>query len=241
MADQYIDQLTEETAPATGDLALIEQADLSTENKITLANLWKIINAFTSLGAADDSADAIAIYDATAAAVKTITLANLWKAINALTAMTDVASGDSIAVYDASGSAAKKATMLEAAAGMGRIVQLPAIEWTTNCSTGDGKFYIVIPSYLNGLDMIGVHAKVITAGTTGTMDIQIRNVTQAADMLTVKITIDSGELGSDTALTPPTIDTNNDDVASFDTIAIDIDAIHSGTAAKGLLVTLVFG
>src|SRR3989337_1265921 len=118
MADQYIDQLTEETAPATGDLALIEQADLSTENKITLANLWKIINAFTSLGAADDSADAIAIYDATASSVKTITLANLWKAINALTAMTDVASGDSIAVYDASGSAAKKATMLEAAAGM---------------------------------------------------------------------------------------------------------------------------
>src|SRR3972149_986510 len=151
MADQYIDQLTEETAPATGDLALIEQADLSTENKITLANLWK--------------------------------------AINALTAMTDVASGDSIAVYDASGSAAKKATMLEAAAGMGRIVQLPVIEWTTNCSTGDGKFYIVVPSYLNGLDLIGVHAKVITAGTTGTMDIQIRNVTQAADMLTVKITI----------------------------------------------------
>jgi len=237
---KYIDQLTEDTAPAAADLAMIEQADLSTENKITLANLMKVISTLTALASPDDTADAIAIYDDSAASAKKITLANLMKVINSLTAMTDVASGDSIPVYDDSGTVAKKATMLEAAAGMGRHFQLPAVEWATNCSTGDGKFYLVIPSYLGGLDLIAVHAKAITAGTTGTMDIQISNVTQAADMLTTKITIDSGETGSDTAATPAVIDTSNDDVAAYDLLRVDVDAVQT-TPAKGLIVTLVFG
>jgi hypothetical protein len=154
--------------------------------------------------------------------------------------MTDVASGDSIPVYDASGAALKRATMLEAAAGMGRIAQVTAIDFLLNCSTGDGKFYLVVPAYLDGLDLIGVHAKVVIAGTTGTMSIQIRNVTQTVDMLTTKITIDSAELGSDTAATPAVIDTSNDDVAAYDTLAIDIDSVHT-TPATGLIVTLVFG
>ena len=84
-----------------------------------------------------------------------------------------------------------------------------------------------------------VHAEVITAGTTGTTDIQIANVTQAADMLTTKITIDSGETGSDTAAAAAVIDTANDDVATNDLLRVDVDAV-STTAAKGLIVTLGF-
>jgi hypothetical protein len=90
------------------------------------------------------------------------------------------------------------------------------------------------------MDLKRVHAKVITAGTTGTCLVQVRNVTQAADFLSTRISIDSGELGSDTAATPAVIDTANDDVAAFDTIAIDVDQLHT-TPAKGLFVTLEFG
>ena len=58
-------------------------------------------------------------------------------------------------------------------------------------------------------------------------------------MLSTKITIDSGETGSDTAATAAVIDTSNDDVASWDVLRIDVDAV-STTAAKGLIVTLEF-
>lgn len=107
------------------------------------------------------------------------------------------------------------------------------------CETGDGKHKFHVPPDLNGLDLVYVHAFVDTAGTTGTMDIQLYNVTQAADMLTTKLTIDSGETGSDTAATPAVIDTANDDIATNDIIRIDIDAVHT-TVALGLVVTLGF-
>ena len=135
---------------------------------------------------------------------------------------------------------------LLAAAGYGpgqldvpREVQLVIFDWTTDCATGDGKFYLHIGSTLNGLDLTGVHAEVVTAGTTGTMDIQIANVTQAADMLSTKLTVDTGETGSDTAATAAVIDTAGDDVATNDLLRVDVDAVHT-TAAKGLLLTLSF-
>ena len=120
-----------------------------------------------------------------------------------------------------------------------RPVQLTVIDFTVDLTTGDGKYFFHIDSTLGGMDLIDVHAEVITAGTTGTTDIQINNVTQAADMLSTVITIDSAETGSDTAATPAVIDTANDDVVENDLIRIDIDAI-STTAPKGLLITLGF-
>lgn len=109
----------------------------------------------------------------------------------------------------------------------------------TDVATGDGKAYFVIPDGVGGMNLVGAHAYVITAGVTNTTDIQIHNVTQAADMLTTKITIDSAELSSRTAATAPVIDANNDDVADGDVIRIDVDAI-STTAPKGLIIELVF-
>lgn len=120
-----------------------------------------------------------------------------------------------------------------------RAIQLVIIEFATDVAIGDGKFFFHIDSRLAGMNLVDVHAEVITAGTTGTLDIQIRNVTQAADMLTTKLTIDSGETGSDTAAVPAVIDAANDDVAENDVIAVDIDAVQT-TAPKGLLVTLGF-
>ena len=104
---------------------------------------------------------------------------------------------------------------------------------------GDGAGYLHIPADLAGMDLVEVHDEVKAAGTTGTSDVQIRNVTQAADMLSTKLTIDSGETGSDTAATPAVIDTANDDVAVNDLIRIDVDAVQT-TPPEGLLVTLGF-
>lgn len=118
-------------------------------------------------------------------------------------------------------------------------VQIVVVDFTTDLSTGDGKFYFHVGKLIEGMNLTDVHAEVITAGTTGTTDIQIHNVTQAADMLTTKLTIDSAETGSDTAATAAVIDTANDDVAENDVIRIDVDAV-STTAPKGLIVTMLF-
>lgn len=109
----------------------------------------------------------------------------------------------------------------------------------TAVADGAGDVFFRVPSTMNGMNLVGVAACVQTAGTTGTTDIQIHNVTQAADMLTTKITIDSGETDSSTAATAAVIDTANDDVATGDRLRIDVDAV-STTAAKGLLVELQF-
>lgn len=123
--------------------------------------------------------------------------------------------------------------------GGGRTVQIQAFDPTVNTATGDGKAYFVVPTSLDGYNLTAVHATVITAGTTNTTDIQIANVTDGVDMLSTKLTIDTGETGSNTAATPAVIDTTKDDVASYDVLRIDVDAVSS-TPAKGLIVTLTF-
>lgn len=76
-----------------------------------------------------------------------------------------------------------------------------------------------------------MHAEVLTAGTTGTTDIQIYRMRGTSDMLSTKITIDSGETGSDTAAAAAVIDSSYDDVVSYDVLRIDVDAV-STTAPK---------
>jgi hypothetical protein len=120
-----------------------------------------------------------------------------------------------------------------------KVIQVVAFDYATDCATGDGAAYFTLPTSMDGFNLVDVHARCITAGTTGTMDVQIRNVTDAVDVLSTKITIDTGETGSDTAA-PAVINTSNDDVDSWDLWAVDVDAVHSGTAAQGLIVTLVF-
>jgi len=119
------------------------------------------------------------------------------------------------------------------------VAQMVVFDFTTDVATGDGKFYIHIDSKLNGMNLVRVHAEVITAGTTGTTDIQIANVTDSVDILSTKLTIDSGETGSDTAATAAVINTANDDVATNDVLRVDVDAV-STTVPKGLMVTLSF-
>ena len=120
-----------------------------------------------------------------------------------------------------------------------RCVCLTAYAPATDTAVADDLVHFHVPASMNGMNLVSVHAEVITAGTTNTTDIQIANDTQGADMLSTKITIDSGETGSDTAAAAAVIDASEDDVATNDLIRVDVDAI-STTAAKGLVVTLEF-
>jgi len=106
-------------------------------------------------------------------------------------------------------------------------------------ATGDGQAKIIIPSHVNGMNLVEVEAHVGTAGTTGTLDIQVRNATDAVDVLSTKLTIDSGETSSTTAATAAVINTSNDDAATSDVWYVDIDAVQT-TAPSDLSVVLVF-
>jgi len=119
-----------------------------------------------------------------------------------------------------------------------RYVQMTVVNYMDDIYTGDGIGYIVIPPIIDGMDLIYVHAKVIASGTTGTTDIQIANVTNSVDILSTKLTIDSGETGSEDA-TPAVIDITKDDVVTNDLLRIDVDAVSS-VPPKGLIVTLGF-
>jgi hypothetical protein len=168
--------------------------------------------------------------------------------VSALTAIDALVAADLIPVVDdpAGTPVSKKATMAQVVtlmeARMKQVVQLMVLDDDTTLNVGDGAggLFFRVPSALNGMNLVGVAAAVGTAGTTGTTDIQIYNVTQAADMLTTKITIDSTETDSKDATAAAVIDTANDDVATGDILRIDIDAV-STTKPKGLVVELVFG
>ena len=120
---------------------------------------------------------------------------------------------------------------------------------TTAAATGDGKFYFKVPSSLNGYNLTGVHAQVVTAGTTNTLNVDLaRCATVAsgnacsgtvADILSTNLTVDSGEDDSSTAAAAAVIDASNDDVATNQIIRVDIDAIHT-TPSQGLTITLEF-
>ncbi len=104
-------------------------------------------------------------------------------------------------------------------------------------ATGDGFFSeMEIPSYLNGYELFGWLGTLETAGTTNTLDIQVRNVTQAVDIFSTKITIDSTEKTTATA-TLAVINAANKNLATLDRLRVDVDAVHT-TVGKGLNLTL---
>lgn len=109
----------------------------------------------------------------------------------------------------------------------------------TVVSTGDGKLIRGVPDWLDGYQLVAVHAYVTTASSSGAVTVMVRNVTQAADMLSTAITIDSGDLDSEDAAVAAAIDAGAAQVTAADQIAVDIDG--AGTGAKGLGVDLLFG
>lgn len=104
--------------------------------------------------------------------------------------------------------------------------------------TGDGKFIFACSDDMDGKELVRVASYVTTVSSSGKPTVQIRNVTQAVDMLTTKLSVDVGEFTSYSAAVPAVIDSANAKVDQADLIAIDVDI--AGTGAKGLGVMLWF-
>lgn len=94
-------------------------------------------------------------------------------------------------------------------------------------TVGDYQGWFMIPPALNGWNI--THVSAMRRSGTGVPAFQLRNVTDAVDVLTTKVTIDSGETTSGTAATPPVIDTTKDDVATYDIFAVDVDVAGTST------------
>lgn len=122
------------------------------------------------------------------------------------------------------------------------LTQLPDVsvvpfDFATTVTVGDGVFYLHIGPQLAGLNLVGIHALVVTAGVTGVSTFQLANTTTNHDMLSTALTIDSTEVGSDTAATPPVINNSYKAVSLNDILRIDVDGV-STTAPKGLIITM---
>lgn len=115
-------------------------------------------------------------------------------------------------------------------------------------STGDGKDYFPIPSQLNGWNLTGVSAHVITVSSSGAITVDLARCATVGtgntcsgtvvDMLSTNLTIDANESKSSTAATAAVIDGGNDDVSTDQVIRMDIDG--AGTGATDLFLSLVF-
>lgn len=103
---------------------------------------------------------------------------------------------------------------------------------------GLGGIKFIVPAGFNGMNLVSVQFHVTTASSSGTPTFQIYNLTQTADMLSTRVTIDINEKDSSTATTPAVIDTNNDDVATGDELRFDCDVVGTGT--KGVTAILGF-
>lgn len=105
-------------------------------------------------------------------------------------------------------------------------------------STGNGLWTFAVEHDWSGTWLRRAEAYVSTAGSSVTQ-IQLHNVAQAADLLTSRIEIDSGEKMSWESTPLAEVDPDNDPVLLGEEIRIDLDAIGSG--ATGLKLMLTFG
>lgn len=226
MWNDLIDALLNVLSQSSGALDATKVADLTTAQTFTNKTLT---SPKVGTSVLDTNGNELVKVTATSSAVNELTLAN---AATGTSPTISATGGDSVVGLD---------LKMKSTGRFRRptIVELPIGSASASLATGDGQAFFRVPEELNGMNLTGVAACVYTAGTTNTLDVQIRNKTQTADMLTTKITIDSGETDTSTAATAAVIDTGNDDVATADVLAIDIDAVHT-TPAKGLLVQMRF-
>jgi hypothetical protein len=133
-----------------------------------------------------------------------------------------------------------QAPVLKSDSSSDRIVQV-VLNGSVALTTSDSAT-VPVPSSMNGMILKSVSARCGTdqtsgASTSGTIEISVQNGT--TNMLTTNLTIDVGEYSSANAATPAVIDENNDGVITGD--EINVEVVQSGTGAKKVVVTLVFG
>lgn len=115
-----------------------------------------------------------------------------------------------------------------------------SIEWfgfaasdeTSNLSTGTSKF--TIPYFPFAAKILAIIIEVNTAPTGSTLIVDINKNT--VSIFSTRISIDAGEISSETAATPYVLATVPTDIAKGDSISVDIDAIGLTIAGAGLKV-----
>jgi hypothetical protein len=111
-------------------------------------------------------------------------------------------------------------------------VQLLANDTAQTTGTSLGGDYRI---HSGAITVTGVGAYVDTAGTTGVATIDINEA--GTSILSTKITIDSGEKTSETAVTAPVV--SDTTIGADNAITIDVDGIHT-TPAEGLKVWIEY-
>lgn len=109
------------------------------------------------------------------------------------------------------------------------VIQMACSDLTTNLIAGANKAYVRAP---RAFTLSEVRASLLEASSSGPVRVDVS--VNGASILYPLITIDQGEKTSETAATPPVIET--DEIADDDEITIDI--VSEGATAKGLIVTL---
>ena len=119
-----------------------------------------------------------------------------------------------------------------------RYLAIEIVDKDTLLTTGDGKRGFHIPAEVGGMDLVYVHAHAMTPSAVGIPTFQLRNDTDAVDMLSTLLTIDATENDSSTAAVPAVIDTAHDDVAANDWLEWDCDV--AGDTTRGVVLTVGF-
>ena len=152
---------------------------------------------------------------------------------------------DYISFWDTSANGAKKILAIDTPFFY-RTMVIKVIPDANDTYVGDGITSITCPTTFDGLVLYSIGAHVYTAGTGSVTTVQLYNVTTSTDVLSTPITIDAGELDTNSAATPAVIDTSGNvnkvysDGTTATVLRIDIDTIGSSTAAKGLEVRMEF-
>lgn len=124
--------------------------------------------------------------------------------------------------------------------GGGRRYLTFVISGSLSVGDGTGTKCSELPSGFNGLNVVEAVANVGTAGASGSANLfQIRNATDTQDLFSTKIMIDAGETTSTTAATPYVVDTAHDDMATADSLCVDVDQLNT-TPPSDLKITLGF-
>lgn len=118
-------------------------------------------------------------------------------------------------------------------------VIIQAVEGTTDLAlSSTGIAYFTIPLEMNGMVLNSVHARVVTSGSAGSANL-FNFKKNGTNMLSTSLMVDSGELGSDTALIPYVISGGVSTIATNDLIAVTVEQLNT-TPPKGLVTRLNF-
>jgi hypothetical protein len=120
-----------------------------------------------------------------------------------------------------------------------RYIEITCYDYAIDVIVANGVGYADIGFDLNGFKLVEIHAFCITAPVTGSTTCQIYNLTQAVNMLSTPMAIETTKTRVVDGATPGVIDAAHNTVATNDILRIDIPAA-STTKAKGWIVRMGF-